>query len=190
MAQERWLNEKQQRFWRLCKWMSSIIWRGYCTSELLAQNCGLSSAEFALLVPLSETPAAKRRAKDLCRELGWDRTRLSHLVTRMEKRGLVRRSACADDARGSMVELTAKGRRAITDAAPAHTDAVRRYLIDLLDDDEIATMTDVFQRVLKGLDPQPDWAAGTWPGACYHPGLKKWFRSITNDSIVATSFVD
>ena len=49
-----------------------------------------------------------------------------------------------------------EGRRAITDAAPAHTDAVRRYLIDLLDDDEIATMTDVFQRVLEGLDPQRD----------------------------------
>ena len=74
----------------------------------------------------------------------------------MEQRGLVRRSACADDARGSVVELTAEGRRAITDAAPAHTDAVRRYLIDLLDDDEIATMTDVLQRVLEGLDPQRD----------------------------------
>jgi DNA-binding MarR family transcriptional regulator len=55
-----------------------------------------------------------------------------------------------------MVELTDEGRRAITDAAPAHTEAVRRYLIDLLDDDEIATMTDIFQRVLEGLDPQPD----------------------------------
>jgi DNA-binding MarR family transcriptional regulator len=55
-----------------------------------------------------------------------------------------------------MVELTAKGRRAITEAAPAHTDAVRRYLIDLLNDDEIATMTGVFQRVLERLDPQPD----------------------------------
>jgi DNA-binding MarR family transcriptional regulator len=74
----------------------------------------------------------------------------------MQQRGLVRRSACAGDARGSMVELTDEGRRAITDAAPAHTEAVRRYLIDLLDDDEIATMTDVFQRALEGLDPQPD----------------------------------
>jgi DNA-binding MarR family transcriptional regulator len=55
-----------------------------------------------------------------------------------------------------MVELTDEGRRAITDAAPAHTDAVRRYLIDLLEVDEIATMTDVFQRVLEGLDPQRD----------------------------------
>ena len=154
MAQERWLNENQQRFWRLYVDVQHHL-EGVLHRELLAGS-GLSSAEFAVLVPLSETPAAKLRAKDLCRELGWDRTRLSHLVARMEQRGLVRRSACADDARGSVVELTAEGRRAITDAAPAHTDAVRRYLIDLLDDDEIATMTDVFQRVLDGLDPQPD----------------------------------
>jgi DNA-binding MarR family transcriptional regulator len=154
MAQARWLNEDQQRFWRLYvdihRHLERVLHR-----ELLAES-GLSSAEFAVLVPLSDTPAKKLRARDLCRELGWDRTRLSHLVTRMEKRGLVRRSACADDARGSVVELTDEGRRAITDAAPAHTDAVRRYLVDLLGDDEIVIMTDVFQRVLEELDLQRD----------------------------------
>lgn len=154
MAQERWLNENQQRFWRLYVDVQHQL-EGVLHRELLAGS-GLSSAEFAVLVPLSETPAEKLRARDLCRELGWDRTRLSHLVARMQQRGLVSRSACAGDARGSVVELTHEGRRAITDAAPAHTDAVRRYLIDLLDDDEIATMTDVLQRVLEGLDPQRD----------------------------------
>ena len=154
MAQERWLNENQQRFWRLYVDVQHHLER-VLHRELLAGS-GLSSAEFAVLVPLSETPAEKLRSRDLCRELGWDRTRLSHLVAIMQQRGLVRRSACAADARGSMVELTAQGRRAITDADPAHTDAVRRYLIDLLDDDEIASMTDVFQRVLEGLDPQRD----------------------------------
>jgi DNA-binding MarR family transcriptional regulator len=70
----------------------------------------------------------------------------------MERRGLVRRRACADDARGSIVEITDDGYRAITDAAPAHVDAVRRYLVDLLDDDEITTMTNVFERVLARLE--------------------------------------
>ena len=154
MAHEWWLNDDQQRLWRLYVDVQHHLER-VLHRELLADS-GLSSAEFAVLLPLSETPAGKVRARDLCRELGWDRTRLSHLVIRMQHRGLVRRSACAADARGSMIELTAEGRRAITDAAPAHTEAVRRYLIDLLDDDEIATMTDVFQRVLEGLDPQPD----------------------------------
>ena len=154
MAPERLLSQNQQRFWRLYVDFQHQLER-VLHRELLADS-GLSSAEFAVLVPLSETPAEKLRARDLCRELGWDRTRLSHLVRRMQQRGLVRRSACVGDARGSVVELTDQGRRAITDAAPAHSDAVRRYLIDLLDDDEIATMTDVLQRVLEGLDLQPD----------------------------------
>ncbi|WP_371601214.1 MarR family winged helix-turn-helix transcriptional regulator [Streptomyces sp. NBC_00564] len=46
------------------------------------------------------------RAKDLGAEVGWERSRLSHQISRMEKRGLVTREACADDARGSMVRLT------------------------------------------------------------------------------------
>ena len=149
MVQRRWLNEDQQRFWRLYLDFQRCLER-VLHRELVA-DAGLSSPEFAVLVPLSETPAGELRARDLCRELGWDRTRLSHLVARMERRGLVRRRACADDARGSMVEITDDGHRAITDAAPAHVDAVRRYLVDLLDDDEIATMTNVFERVLEGL---------------------------------------
>jgi DNA-binding MarR family transcriptional regulator len=69
----------------------------------------------------------------------------------MERRGLVSRSVAPDDARGSIVEITADGRRAIEDAAPAHVEAVRRHFIDQLDDQEIATMTKVFRRVLDGL---------------------------------------
>jgi len=152
MPQRRWLNEDQQRFWRLYldfqRRLERVLHR-----ELLA-DAGLSSPEFAVLVPLSDTPEGELRARDLCRELGWDRTRVSHMVGRMERRGLVRRRACADDARGSIVEITADGRRAITDAAPAHAEAVRTYLIDVLDDDEMATMTNVFERVLEGLEPE------------------------------------
>lgn len=152
MPQRRWLNEDQQRFWRLYldfqRHLERVLYR-----ELLA-DAGLSGPEFAVLVPLSETRAGELRARDLCRELGWDRTRLSHLVARMERRGLVRRSACADDARGKVVVITDDGRRAITAAAPAHAQAVRTYLVDVLDDDEIAIMTNAFERVLEGLDPE------------------------------------
>jgi DNA-binding MarR family transcriptional regulator len=152
MPQRRWLNEDEQRFWRLYldfqRHLERVLYR-----ELLA-DAGLSGPEFAVLVPLSETPAGKLRARDLCRELGWDRTRLSHLVARMEGRGLVRRSACADDARGKVVEITDEGRRAITAAAPAHAQAVRTYLVDVLDDDELAIMTNVFKRVLERIEPE------------------------------------
>lgn len=90
----------------------------------------LSGAEYAVLVPLSEAAEGVLRARDLGRMIDWDRTRLSHQVTRMEKRGLVAREDCVDDARGSMVRLTAAGRAAIDAAAPDHVETVRRYFFD------------------------------------------------------------
>lgn len=151
MADPHWLSEREQRFWRAYL----DLWRELerrLHAELM-RSSGLSGAEFAILVPLSESPEGRVRARDLCQELSWDRTRLSHLVARMEKRGFVRRTPCADDARGSMVEMAEDGRRAIEQAAPPHVDAVRRYLIDQLDDRELATMTAAFERALGQLRP-------------------------------------
>jgi DNA-binding MarR family transcriptional regulator len=151
MAQPRWLNEHEQQFWRVY----FGFFRGLETALTReVEKSGLSGAEYTVLVPLSESPEGRIRARDLCRQLGWDRTRLSHLVGRMERRGLVSRSVASDDARGSIVEITADGRRAIEDAAPAHVEAVRRHFIDHLDDQEMATMTNVFRRVLDGLPPR------------------------------------
>lgn len=151
MAQPRWLNEHEQQFWRVYFGFFRAL-ETELTREV--EKSGLSGAEYTVLVPLSESPEGRFRARDLCRELGWDRTRLSHLVRRMEQRGLVSRSAAPDDARGSVVKITADGRRAIKDAAPAHVEAVRRHLIDHLEDQEIATMTNVFRRLLDGLPPR------------------------------------
>jgi DNA-binding MarR family transcriptional regulator len=61
---------------------------------------------------------------------------------------------CADDARGSAIALTADGRRASTDAAAAHTAAVRRYLIDLLDEQQMTVMASGFRRILNALPPR------------------------------------
>jgi DNA-binding MarR family transcriptional regulator len=72
----------------------------------------------------------------------------------MERRGFVVRVASADDARGSVIALTADGRRAITDAAPAYAAAVRRYLIDLLDEQQMAVMAAAFRGILGALPPR------------------------------------
>jgi DNA-binding MarR family transcriptional regulator len=66
----------------------------------------------------------------------------------MEKRGLVVREECADDARGLMVRLTAAGRKAIEGAAPEHAESVQRYFFDLLSNEELDTLATVFDRVL------------------------------------------
>jgi DNA-binding MarR family transcriptional regulator len=117
------------------------------------RDAGLSGAEFAVLVPLSEAPEGLLRARELGSAVGWDRSRLSHQVSRMEKRGLVAREECATDARGSMVRLTPAGRTAIETAAPGHAEAVQRYYFDLLTDDQIDLLGVVHEKLLAGLPP-------------------------------------
>jgi DNA-binding MarR family transcriptional regulator len=91
------------------------------------------------------------RARELGREILWDRSRLSRHVRRMDKRGLVAREECAEDARGAMVRLTAAGRAAIEDAAPGHVAATRRHFFDRLPNKEVDLLTAVFDRVLDNL---------------------------------------
>jgi DNA-binding MarR family transcriptional regulator len=149
MDEPRWLNEQEARVWRsyihLKRDLSSLLER-----QMLRDD-GLSAAEFALLVPLSESEEGVLRARDLGLAVGWERSRLSHQVSRMEKRGLLVRENCDEDARGSMVRLTDAGRAAIVAAAPAHVEAVRRYFFDVLTQDDLQVLEAIFGRVLAGL---------------------------------------
>ncbi len=110
-------------------------------------SAGLSTADYQLLVPLSEAPESELRARDLGREIGWGRSRLSHQLRRMEQRGLLSRRDCPTDARGTMIALTPAGRVAVEAAAPGHVSTVRRHFIDLLSPAEIDMLTAVASRV-------------------------------------------
>ncbi|WP_410663643.1 MarR family winged helix-turn-helix transcriptional regulator [Amycolatopsis sp. lyj-84] len=149
MDEAPWLDEREARAWR---GMIDVLPR--LTSVLerqLVQDAGLSAAEYTLLVPLSEAPDGVLRARDLGRMVGWERSRISHQIIRMEKRGLVVREECNEDARGSMVRLTEAGRTAIVAAAPAHVAAVRRYFIGALTDAELDVIGPALERVLDRL---------------------------------------
>ncbi len=111
-------------------------------------EAGLSTADYELLVPLSEAPGLVLRVRDLGRTVAWDRSRLAHQLRRMEQRGLVSRFECPTDARGTMVRLTDKGREVIESAAPGHVETVRRHLVDLLTPDEIDAILRISERVI------------------------------------------
>jgi DNA-binding MarR family transcriptional regulator len=119
--------------------------------EQLLRDAGLSGSEYAVLVELSHAPDGVLRARELGSELGWDRSRLSHLVGRMEKRRLVAREECEEDARGSMVRLTGAGRAAVEGVAPEHSEAIRRYFFNALSSDELETLAAAFDRLVENL---------------------------------------
>jgi DNA-binding MarR family transcriptional regulator len=122
-------------------------------------GAGLSTADYNLLVPLSEAPGDELRARDLGHHVGWDRSRLSHQLRRMEQRGLITRHDCPTDARGTMIKLTPAGRKAVESAAPGHVETVRRYFVDLLTPEEMDRLTAISARVRDNTVDGPATAA-------------------------------
>src|ERR1700761_9795716 len=102
-----WLGNDEQRAWRTYLRMSSLL--AAALNRQLQQDCGLTLPKYEVLVQLSESPDRRLRPFQICDALNWEQSRLSHQLTRMERRGLVRRRECEADGRGAFIELTAAG---------------------------------------------------------------------------------
>ncbi|WP_077798634.1 MarR family winged helix-turn-helix transcriptional regulator [Streptomyces sp. JHA26] len=107
-----------------------------------AEAAGLSEPDLTILVDLNKAGGALRQS-ELAASLGWDRTRVSHQLTRMDKRGLVTRERAA----GVTVVLTDAGRRAVASVHPGLEAAVRRHFTDKLSAREIETLSSVLRRL-------------------------------------------
>lgn len=152
-----WLDERQQQVWQAyvhLNWHLPAF-----LEQQLVRDAGLSGSDYKVLHPLSEAPGGLLRARELATEIGWDRSRLSHHLTRMERRGLVAREECAEDGRGLMVRLTGAGRKAIESAAPEHAEYVHRYFFDLVSKEELETLAAVFDRLLENLTHEKAYGA-------------------------------
>ncbi|MFD0312830.1 MarR family winged helix-turn-helix transcriptional regulator [Streptomyces flavalbus] len=149
MSEPRWLTPEEAEVWATYRLLRRELQRAQ--DQQLQQDSGLSAADYALLAPLSESGDGVMRARDLGNEVGWERSRLSHQISRMEKRGLVMREACADDARGSMVRLTEHGKSVIEAAAPGHVETVRRLFFDPLTPAEAEFLGKVLEKILGAI---------------------------------------
>ena len=135
MGEYRWLDEREQRAWRSLMTMQADLSQ-HLERQLRARD-GLSTPDFEVLAHLSETPDGRLRAFALGQLLRWEKSRLSQHLTRMEKRGLIRREPCTTDQRGAFVVITPEGRTLIDAAAGPHVDDVRAVLIDHLTPDQL-----------------------------------------------------
>jgi len=118
----------------------------------LQNDAGLSMSDYEVLVHLTDSPVGRVRVTDLARLLQWERSRVSHHVSRMESRRLVQRVECAEDGRGAFVVITPQGRAAIEHAAPGHVNTVRRLVFDVLSPEEVAAFATIIEKALARLD--------------------------------------
>jgi len=125
----RWLSSGQQKVWRA--WLDAVARIDSHLDEVL-RPFGLDLGEYEILVRLSEAPERRMRMSDLADAARQSRSRLTHTVARMEKKGLLNRVPCANDRRGVIAILTDEGFGLLETAAPAHVDSVREVLVDVV----------------------------------------------------------
>jgi DNA-binding MarR family transcriptional regulator len=152
MSDPRWLDEEEARAWRGYRRMRALL--DLQVTRDLARDSGLSDADYDVLSNLSETEERRLRLSDLAALMLWSSSRLSHHVTRMEKRGLIAREDDPSDGRGAVVALTEEGWEQIRRAAPLHLESVRRHFVDLLSHRQIKALGDVAEVVVRHLNAQ------------------------------------
>lgn len=137
------------------------IWRSYIeTAEALRNRLegrlqsesSLSSADYQVLLALSEADRRTLRSSELARLIGWQRSRLSHHLGRMEKRGLVSRAPCPDDVHGIDVLLTDLGAESFRHGSVPHLRDVRELFVDALSPDQLAHVDELTTALRRHLD--------------------------------------
>ena len=108
----------------------------------LHRETGLSQGDYKVLLALSESGDERVRSSELADVIGWERSRLSHHLGRMEQRGLITRVACETDNRGAEVTVTPEGASAFRRATAPHMHAIQEVFVDALDPRQIAALGD------------------------------------------------
>jgi len=133
--------------------MSEVI------SSMIARDIlkatGLSAQDFAVLSQLRTTHSGERKQRDIQQFLGWDKSRLSHQLSRMTSRKVITREN--RPGQGAVVCITEEGTRQIDLAQPVHAAAVRQYFLSYLTTDDTDVLTGIAAKLREGLEPQVNY---------------------------------
>lgn len=152
-AEPQWLDDDQQAAWRA--FAGASVKLRWALESQLQQDAGLSFIEYHVLARLSENPGNTMRMSDLAEVTDSSLSRLSHLVTRLERRDLVRREPDSRDGRYINAILTDAGMRLLVDSAPAHVAKVRELVIDALTPDELSQLRTISERIVTRISGSP-----------------------------------
>ncbi|MEV5412791.1 MarR family winged helix-turn-helix transcriptional regulator [Thermopolyspora sp. NPDC052614] len=158
MAETRTLKPEEWELWDLWTRAQRLLVREL--DRGLQRDCGISKAEFSVLMTLWQAPGRQMRVGELSASLDWDKSRVSHQLTRMENRGLVQRTQYGADGRRAGIGLTAEGRRATQDAIGVHAGNIRRYFLDLLTPQQAAEIRAWSGRLIDRIEPHRSETTG------------------------------
>jgi DNA-binding MarR family transcriptional regulator len=141
----RWLTPDEMKTWRVLH--EVVTGLPIVLGEDMRREVGLSFLEYYVLAGLSEQPDHSLRMSQLALLANSELSRLSHLVGRLEKRGLVRRRPDPTDGRFNLAVLTPAGLRLVNKAAPLHVKHVRQLIFDVLNVSEQSALSSALIKV-------------------------------------------
>jgi len=153
----RWLDDSERAAWLRLIAVVELL-PGVLDSQLRAEE-GMSHFEYFVLAMLSEAPERTLRMTSLAQRTNATLPRLSHVVRRLEGRGLVVRFPCPDDGRATNAQLTDAGWDAVVAAAPGHVHTVRRHVLDPLTLEQLEQLRSIGDALLTQLDPDRQMTA-------------------------------
>ncbi|AXG82199.1 MarR family winged helix-turn-helix transcriptional regulator [Streptomyces paludis] len=145
-----WLTDEELQAWRGLMHLTAQLQSAL--GRQLQDEHGISVADYEVLGRLHDAPGAGLRARDLGATLAWEQSRLSHQLTRMQRRGLVEREECESDRRGATFRLAPAGRSVIEQAAPGHVRAVRELVFDALSPQQVTQLADLTGHLLRHVE--------------------------------------
>ena len=146
-----WLDRRHLRAWIRLRAVLELL--PDVLDAQLRRDADVTEFEYFVLAMLSEAPARTLRMNELARQTIATLPRLSHVVTRLEGRGLLERFPCPEDRRATNARLTDRGWTKVQEAAPGHVATVRAYVVDALTDEQLDQLAAIGDAILGRLDP-------------------------------------
>jgi DNA-binding MarR family transcriptional regulator len=147
----RWLDDDETAAWVRLAAVVELL-PGVLEAQL-KRDADLTHVEYWVLAMLSEAPERTLRMTALASRTSATLSRLSHVVARLEGRGLIERFPCPEDRRATNARLTGAGWDLVVASAPGHLDTVREYVVDALTPRQITALTAITDAILDRLDP-------------------------------------
>ena len=148
----RWLDADEHAAWVRLAAVVELL-PGVLEAQL-RRDADLTHFEYWVLAMLSEAPERTLRMTALASRTSATLSRLSHVVTRLEGRGLIERFPCPEDRRATNARLTETGWTSVVDAAPGHLETVREYVVDALTPRQITQLAAIADAILTRIDPE------------------------------------
>ena len=152
-----WLDRRQLRAWVRFRAVLELL--PATLDAQIRRDADVNEFEYHVLAMLSETPARTLRMTEVARRTAATLPRLSHVVTRLESRGLVERSPCPEDRRATNARLTEAGWAKVQHAAAHHVATVRHHVVDALTAEQVDQLAAIADALLARLDPTGGMAA-------------------------------